>query len=324
MPRALICRALGDPSALDLAEVASAPLHRRQVRVRVRAAGLNYPDILVVAGRYQHKPALPFVPGLEAAGDVIEVSKDVKGLSVGDKVIVKSKFGTFAEEIVADLEAVRPLPVRFDYAQGATFLTAYGTALYGLAERARLRVGETLLVHGAAGGVGLAAVELGKAYGAQVIAVASTPEKLVVAKDRGADRILLSGLPFREQVKEFTSGRGADVVFDPVGGSVFEESIRCINFGARILVVGFVGGIGMAKTNLILMKNATLHGIRAGEALRRAPRHAGFRWRALARLAESGAISPHVSHRIPFERWQEAMELLTDRRAVGRVALIMK
>lgn len=323
MPRALICRALGEPADLHLAEVASLPLRRRQVRVRIRAAGINYPDILVVAGRYQHKPALPFVPGLEAAGDVIEISKDVKGISIGDKVIVKSKFGAFAEEIITDPSTLRPLPARFDYAQGATFLTAHGTAHYGLVERARLRAGETLLVLGAAGGVGLAAVELGKAYGAKVIALASSPEKLSAAKSRGADRVLLSEPSFRKQVKELTSGRGVDVVFDPVGGHALEESMRCINWGARIVVVGFVGGIGLAKTNLILMKNATLHGIRAGEAVRRTPRLAGVRWRALVRLAELGAISPLVTHRLPLERWSEGMQLLADRKAIGRVALIM-
>ena len=178
-------------------------------------------------------------------------------------------------------------------------------------------------MHGAAGGVGLAAVELGKAYGATVIAVASSEEKLAMARARGADHLLPSGEPFRDKVKELTGGRGADVVFDPVGGKVFEESLRCINWGARLVIVGFLGGIGVAKTNLVLIKNATVLGIRAGEAVRRDPSLGPPRLRDLTRLAEEGRISPNVSHRLPLERWAEAMRLLMDRKAIGRVALVM-
>ena len=172
--------------------------------------------------------------------------------------------------------------------KGATFLAGHGTAYYGLVDRAQIKPGETLLVHGAAGGVGLAAVELGKAYGAKVIAVASTEEKLAVAKARGADHVLLSGEPFRDKVKEFTDGRGADVVFDPVGGPVFEESVRCINWGARLCIVGFLQGVGVAKTNLVLIKNASVLGIRAGEAMRRDPSLAGPRQRDLMRPGGGG------------------------------------
>lgn len=323
MPRAVVCRELGEPEALHLETFESKPLEPGQVRIAVRAAGLNYPDVLMVAGKYQHKPPLPFVPGMEAAGDVTEVGKDVTGFKVGDRVMVKPKQGSYTEEIVVTPENLTPMPSTFDYAQGATFFAGHGTAYYSIIDRAQIQPGETLLVHGAAGGVGLAAVELGKAYGAKVIAIASSEEKLAVARSRGADHTLLSGQPFREQVKEFTDGRGADVVFDPVGGQSFEESMRCINWGARLCVVGFLGGVGVAKTNLVLIKNASVLGIRAGEAMRRDPRLAGPRQRDLLRLAEERKVSPNISHRLPLEKWAEAMRLLMDRKAIGRVALEM-
>ena len=322
MPRAVICRELGEPEALRLETFESKPLLKGQARVAIRAAGLNYPDVLMVAGQYQHKPALPFIPGMEAAGDVTEVADDVTDVAVGDRVIVKGR-GAFTEEVRVAPSALAPMPSTFDYAQGATFLAGHGTAYYGLIDRARIRPGETLLVHGAAGGVGLAAVELGKVYGAKVIAVASTEEKLAVARSRGADHTLLAGQPFRERIKELTDGRGADVVFDPVGGAVFEESLRCINWGARLIIVGFLAGVGVAKTNLVLIKNASVLGIRAGEAVRNDPSLGPPRQRDLMRFAEEGKISPNVSHRLPFDRYAEAMRLLIDRKAIGRVALVM-
>jgi NADPH2:quinone reductase len=225
--------------------------------------------------------------------------------------------------VIAVARDLKRMPSTFDFAEGATFLAGHGTAYYGLVDRARIKPGETLLVHGAAGGVGLAAVELGKAYGAKVIAVASSEEKRAVARARGADHVLVSGEPFRDKVKELTDGKGADVVFDPVGGKVFEESVRCINWGARLIIVGFLQGVGQVQTNHVLIKNASVLGIRAGEAVRRDPTLGPPRQRDLLRLAEEGRISPNVSHRLPLERWAEAMRLLIDRKAIGRVALVM-
>jgi NADPH2:quinone reductase len=322
MPRAMICRELGEPEVLRLESFESKPLAAGQVRVAVRAAGLNYPDVLMVAGQYQHKPPLPFIPGMEAAGDVTEISDDVAGIRVGDRVIVKSR-GVLTDEVIVAPSALAPMPKNFDYAQGATFLAAHGTAYYGLVDRARIKPGETLLVHGAAGGVGLAAVELGKVYGATVIAVASTEEKLAIARQRGADHTLLAGQPFRDKVKELTGGKGVDVVFDPVGGAVFEESVRCINWNARLIIVGFLAGVGVARTNLVLIKNATVHGIRAGEAVRHDPSLGPPRQRDLMAFAEAGKISPNISHRLPLERTADAMRLLIDRKAIGRVAVVM-
>jgi NADPH2:quinone reductase len=324
MPRAVVCHAFGPPEELRLEEVARAPLAAGQVRVALHAAGINFPDILMVAGQYQLKPPLPFTPGVEAAGEVIEVA-GVDGVKAGDRVMVKARFGCYAEEIVAAPEQLAPLPPNFDFAQGATFLAAHGTAYHALVDRARMAPGETLLVHGAGGGVGLAAVELGKVLGATVIAAASREDKLAVAKARGADHLVLYGRePFRDAVKRITGGRGADVVFDPVGGAVFEDSLRCIAWGARLLVIGFTGGIGLARTNLVLIKGASVLGVRAGEAARRDPALGRARQQALLRLAGEGRVSPHISHHLPLADHAAAMRLLVERRAIGRVVLTMR
>ncbi|MGP8121688.1 MAG: NADPH:quinone oxidoreductase family protein [Xanthobacteraceae bacterium] len=324
MPRAIVCTQLGPPESLRIAPQPRAALGDGEVRIAVRAAGLNFPDLLMIEGKYQFKPELPFVPGMEAAGDVIEVAAGVTDLRAGDKVIAKMRHGAFSEEVVVAARQVTPLPAAFDYAEGATFLAAHGTAYYALQDRAGIKPGETLLVHGAGGGVGLAAVEIGRILGATVIAAASSEEKLEVARARGADHVIRYGdAPLRDAVKRLTDGRGADVVFDPVGGAVFEESLRCIAWGARLLVIGFAGGIGMAATNLVLIKGATVIGVRAGEAARREPALGAARQRALLRLAEEGKVRPNVSHRVPFEDAARAMRLLTDRRAIGRVALMM-
>ncbi len=204
-------------------------------------------------------------------------------------------------------------------------LAAHGTAYHALVDRAQIKPGEVLLVHGAGGGVGLAAVELGKVLGASVIAAASSEEKLAVAKQRGADHtVLYSREPFRDAVKRITDGRGADVVFDPVGGEIFEESLRCIAWGARILVVGFTGGVGSARTNLVLIKGASVLGVRAGEAVRKNPSLGTARQEMLSRLANEGRISPNISHRMPLKDYAAAMRLLMDRRAIGRVALMVR
>lgn len=324
MPRAVVCHAFGPPEELRLEEVARAPLAAGQVRVALHAAGINFPDILMAAGQYQLKPPLPFTPGVEAAGEVVEIA-GVDGVKVGDRVMVKARFGCYAEEIVAAPEQLAPLPPNFDFAQGATFLAAHGTAYHALIDRARIAPGETLLVHGAGGGVGLAAVELGKVLGATVIAAASSEDKLEVASARGADHLVLYDRePFRDAVKRITGGRGADVVFDPVGGAVFEDSLRCIAWGARLLVIGFTGGIGLARTNLVLIKGASVLGVRAGEAARRDPALGRARQQALLRLAEEGRVGPHISHRLPLDEYAAAMRLLIERRAIGRVVLTMR
>ena len=325
MPRKVVCRELGPPERLRFETCPSLPLVAGQVRVAIRAAGINFPDILMVAGQYQFKPDLPFTPGVEAAGDVVEVADTASGIAVGDRVIVRMRHGAYTDEAVVAPSQLTRLPRNFDYAEGATFLAAYGTAHHALIERGQLKRGETLLVHGAGGGVGLAAVEVGKLLGATVIAAASSEDKLGVAQAKGADHLVLYARePFRDAVKRITDGRGADVVFDPVGGEIFENSLRCIGWGARILVVGFTGGIGLARTNLLLIKGASVIGVRAGEAVRRDPAAGVARIRTLTEWAEAGNIRPNVSHRLPLADYAQAMRLLIERKAIGRVALIME
>jgi NADPH:quinone reductase len=322
--RAVVCRELGPPECLRLETLPSPPLARDEVRVAIRSAGINFPDILMVSGEYQLKPELPFTPGMEAAGDVIEVDGAVRGITVGDKVIVRLRYGGYADEAVVTPEQLTPLPMTFDYAEGATFLAAHGTAYHALIDRGQLRQGEVLLVHGAGGGVGLAAVEIGKLLGATVIAAASSEEKLAVAKAKGADHLVLyTREPFRDAVKRITDGHGADVVFDPVGGDIFENSLRCIAWGARLLVVGFTGGVGLARTNLVLIKGASVLGVRAGEAVRKDPALGEARMTKLREWAEAGKVRPHISHRLPLNEYAAAMRLLIERQAIGRVALMM-
>jgi NADPH2:quinone reductase len=325
MPRAVVCRELGPPERLRLETFAATPLKHREVRVSIHAAGINFPDILMAAGEYQLKPELPFTPGMEAAGEVTEIAGGVAGVALGDRVIVKVRHGGYADEAVVSRSQLAPLPSSFDYAEGATFLAAHGTAYHALIDRGEVRSGEVLLVHGAGGGVGLAAVEIGKMLGATVIAAASSEEKLAAAKAKGADHLVLYARePFRDAVKRITGGRGADVVFDPVGGEILENSLRCIAWGARVLVIGFTGGIGVARTNLLLIKGASVLGVRAGEAARRNPTLGEVRMKKLMEWAEAGKIRPHISHRLPLENYAQAMRLLSERKAIGRVALTMR
>jgi NADPH2:quinone reductase len=323
MAKAVVCRELGPPESLRLETFASAPLRPGEIRVAIHAAGINFPDILMAAGEYQLKPPLPFTPGVEAAGEVTEVNGAAE-IAVGDKVILKTRHGAYADEAVVTPSQLTPLPSVFDYAEGATFLAAHGTAYHALIDRGQLLTGEVLLVHGAGGGVGLAAVEIGKLLGAIVIAAASSEQKLAIARAKGADHLVLySREPFRDVVKRITDGRGADVVFDPVGGEIFENSLRCIAWGARLLVVGFTGGIGLARTNLLLIKGASVLGVRAGEAVRKNPALGVTRIKALTQWAEAGKVRPNISYRLPLEDYARAMRLLVDRKAIGRVALMM-
>jgi NADPH2:quinone reductase len=309
---------------LRLETFAAAPLAPGQARIAVHAAGINFPDILMAAGEYQLKPDLPFTPGVEAAGEVTEAN-DAAGVAIGDKVILRLRHGAYADEAVVTPAQLTPLPRGFDYAEGATFLAAHGTAYHALIDRGQIQPGEVLLVHGAGGGVGLAAVEIGKLLGATVIAAASSDDKLGVAQAKGADHLVLYGRePFRDAVKRITDGRGADVVFDPVGGEIFENSLRCIAWGARILVIGFTGGIGLARTNLLMIKGASVLGVRAGEAVRKNPALGEARLKALTAWAEARRIRPNISHRLPLEHYAQAMRLLMDRKAIGRVALVMR
>jgi len=323
MVRAVLCRTLGGAESLAIEELPPAPIGPGDVRVAVHAAGLNFPDLLMVQGRYQLKPPMPFVPGMEAAGVVVEAGASASGVRPGDRVMLRAWYGCYSQQVVVPAEDVLPLPAGFGFAEGAAFIVATSTAVNALLQRGQLRAGETLLVHGAAGGVGLAAVEVGKLLGATVIATASSQEKLAIVRSRGCDHAIdYTRERFGERVMEITGGNGADVVLDTVGGDVFEESIRCIAWGGRLLVVGFAGGrIPEVKMNQPLLKCFSIVGVRAIEHVKRKPEEgAAYRAWMLAR-ANEGHLRPHVSHRLPFERFADALELLRSRRAIGRVVL---
>jgi NADPH2:quinone reductase len=317
--KALVCRALSeDIGTLRLEDVELPPPAPGQARVRMRAAAVNFPDILTVQGKYQHKPPLPFTPGAEGAGEVIAVSDGVTNVAAGDRVIVGA-LGCFAQEVQVASSSLRPIPRGADYATAAGFTAAYLTAYVGLVRRAAIAKDEWLLVHGAAGGVGLAAVDLGRALGARVIATASTLQKRDFLKAYGAAHVLPSS-GFREAVKELTCGRGADVIYDPVGGDVFDESTRCIAFDGRLLVVGFTSGrIPTVSANIPLIKGFSVMGMRAGEYGRRFPQKGRENLAAIDTLLADGKLRPHVGARFPLERAVDAMRMLQERKAIGKV-----
>ena len=320
--RAVVCEALGPPDRLQLRRLPRAPLAAGTVRVLVRAAGINFPDVLTIQGLYQHRPELPFVPGVEAAGIVTEVAADVSGIAVGDKAIAQMRTGAYAEEAIVPASRIRPLPAGFSFADGATFLVAHTTAYHGLVTRAAIAPAQTLLVLGAAGGVGLATVQLGKVLGARVLAAASSPEKLEVAARHGADALIdYARERIEDGVGRLTSGQGADVVFDPVGIAQ-EAALRSVAPDGKLLIAGFAGGtIPAYAANRILLKGCTVIGVRAGEAGRRNPALRARELDALLALAAQGLARPFVSARFPLERYAEAMCMLQERRAIGRIAL---
>ena len=320
--KAVVCRVLEGPDALVIEERPSPVPGPGQVLVRVRAASVNFPDYLMTKGLYQLKPDLPFTPGMEAAGDILALGPDVTGWAVGDRVVATMRFGAFAEEVLASAEGLMAIPPGFDYATGCAFPAAYSTAWVALRRRDYVKPGETLLVHGAAGGVGLAAVELGKLFGARVIATIGDDAKADVVRRYGADVVINYRNGFREAVLEATGGRGADVIYDPVGGDVFDESTRCIAWGGRILIIGFAGGrIADLKTNMALIKGFSVVGVRAGEFARRDPPAGRENMEALLRLCAEGRINPHVSHRLPLEKAADAMKVLANRQVIGKCVL---
>jgi NADPH2:quinone reductase len=319
--KAIVCREISeDISTLRLEEVTLPPLPPHEARVRVRAAAVNFPDILTVQGKYQHKPSLPYTPGSEAAGDVIAVGSAVTSVQAGDRVICAG-LGCFAEEMQLAAAALHKIPPHVDYAHAAGFSVAYLTAHVALVRRAELKPGEWLLVHGAAGGVGLAAVDLGKLLGAKVIATASTETKRAFLKDYGADHVLPSS-GFREAVKTITGGEGANVIYDPVGGDVFDESTRCIAFDGRITIIGFTSGrIPSIGVNMPLIKGYSILGVRAGEYGRRFPQKGRENIAAIRKLLEDGKVRQHIHARFPLARAVDAMRTLEDRSVIGKVVI---
>ena len=321
--KALVCRELsGDLDRLSLEDVTLPPLGAGEVRIRIRAVAVNFPDLLMVQGKYQHKPELPFIVGGERAGEIVSVGANVRGFQIGDRVIGVGLTGGFAEECQLPVAAIRQMPDGVDFETAASFSTTYLTAYVALVRRAALQSGETLLVHGAAGGVGLAAVDLGRVLGARVIATASTEGKRAFLHKFGADHVLpASG--FRDAVKELTQGRGADVIYDPVGGDVFDESTHCIAFNGRLLVIGFASGrIPSIAANIPLIKGFSVIGIRAGEYGRRFPDRGRENIAAIDRLLAEGKIRPHIGAKFPLAQAVDAMRMLAERRIIGKAIIL--
>lgn len=324
MPRAVLCHAWGEPDVLRLEEIAPPTPGDGEVLVNVRATGVNFADILMVAGQYQEKPPFPFSPGLETAGTVAALGPGVRGLEVGQRVMALVGRGAYAEAAVAKAADVFPIPDAMDFVTAAGLPITYGTAHGALTWRAGLEAGELLLVHGAAGGVGLATVEVGKALGATVIATARGPEKLAVAKEHGADHLIdTASEDIRARVKAIAGARGgADVVFDPVGGDVFDASLRAVAWGARLLIIGFAAGrVPQIPANILLVKNLSAIGLYWGSYRERAPALLAEEFAQLFAWYEAGHIRPHVSHTLDLARAAEAMTLLKSRTSTGKVVL---
>lgn len=321
--RAVLCKEWGGPEKLVVEDVPSPPVKDGAVRVAVHAAGINFADLLLISGQYQEKPAFPFTPGMEASGTVTEVGNGVSGLKVGDRVMALTGTGGYAEETVVDAGRVYKIPDKMDFLAAAAFPVTYGTSHGAFDWRAHLKPGEWLLVHGAAGGVGLTAVEIGKVMGAKVIASAGGPEKLAIAKQYGADHLIdYSREDIRERVKEITAGRGVDVVYDPVGGDAFDASLRSIAWGGRIIVIGFASGrIPQAPANIVLVKNIDIIGFYWGSHQARKPELLRDSYAKLLRWFEEGKLKPHVSAQLDLKQVGQAMELLRQRKSTGKVVL---
>jgi NADPH2:quinone reductase len=293
------------------------------VVVSVKAASVNFPDFLIIQNKYQFKPPLPFSPGSELAGTVKEVGGGVSNVRPGDRVIAFTTYGAFAEEVKTEATRLLALPDRMDYVTGAAFLLTYATSDHALRDRGALKAGETLLVLGAAGGVGLAAIEIGKALGARVVACASSDDKLAVCREHGADETInYATEDLRERVKAISDGRGVDVVYDAVGGPYTEPAFRSLAWRGRLLVVGFAAGdIPRLPLNLPLLKGAAVVGVFWGDFARREPKAFAASVRQLASWYAEGRLRPHVSQTLPLERAAEAIQLLASRKAKGKIVL---
>lgn len=321
--RALVCEEFAPYSELSVSDVPEPELAPGMVMVDVKAAGVNFPDILLVEGKYQMKPPTPFVPGMEAAGIVSAVGEGAQGVKPGDRVIVATMLGAFAEKVPAPAAQTVPMPDSMSFEEGAAFTTIYGTSYHALKQRAKLKEGETILVLGAAGGVGLATVQIAKAMGARVIAAASSQDKLDVAKEAGADDLVnYSSEDLKARVKELTGGKGVDVVYDPVGGDLAEPALRATGGGARYLVVGFAAGdIPKIPLNLALLNSRDILGVFWGAWVGQFPRENAQNMKELFDLYEAGKIKPRISAAYDLEDFKKAFADIMERRVMGKVVL---
>ena len=320
--KAVRCNELGPPENLTIEELELKPLNAGEVRIKIKACSVNFPDTLIIQGLYQFKPELPFTPGTDIAGEIIEVGENVR-YSVGDRVFGAILTGGYAEEAVVNQKQVFPIPPGMDFVTGSSFMMAYGTSYHALKQRAELKEGETLVVLGASGGVGLAAVELAKIMGARVIACASSQEKLELCREYGADDVInYSQEDLKNKIKELTNGIGADVVYDAVGGSHAEPALRALGWKGRYLVVGFVGGIPKIPLNLPLLKGCSIVGVFWGSHVAREQKIHQQNMMELLGLFQSGKLNPHVSKTYSLEEVPQALQDMMDRKVKGKIVVV--
>jgi NADPH:quinone reductase len=322
--KAVLCKAYGPPESLVIEDVESPTPGPGEVVISVKASGVNFPDVLIIQNKYQVKPPLPFSPGSEVAGVIKAVGENVTHVAPGDEVFAFTVYGGFAQEVKTDAKRLLPIPAGMTFPTAAAFGLTYATSDHALRDRGELEAGETLLVLGAAGGVGLAAVEIGKAVGARVIACASSDDKLAVCREHGADETInYATEDLRERIKAITGGKGANVIYDPVGGSYTEPALRSIAWRGRLLVVGFAAGdIPKIPLNLTLLKGCAIVGVYWGEFTRREPERFAQEMRQLGQWYGEGRIRPHISATYPLDRAADALNDMAQRRVVGKVVLV--
>ncbi len=321
--KALLCKAHGPASDLVLEEVASPAPKKNEILLDVHAASVNFPDTLIIEGKYQFKPPLPFSPGGEAAGVVSAAGESAGGFKAGDRVMALTGWGSFAEQVAVPAYNVMPIPEGMDFVTASAFGMTYGTSMHALRQRGQLQPGETLLVLGASGGVGLAAVEIGKAMGARVIAAASSADKLETARAAGADELIdYSQASLKDEIKRLTAGKGVDVIYDPVGGDLFDQAVRGLAWNGRLLVVGFASGrIPELPVNLVLLKGGAVLGVFWGSFAQRQPADNAANFQQLFTWFAEGKLKPLVSKTYPLAEAGEAIEQLASRKAVGKLVV---
>jgi len=322
--KAIVCKSFGPPESLALEDVPSRPLGKGEVRIAVKAAGVNFPDTLIIQGKYQLKAEPPFTPGAEVAGTVLEAGEKVKNVRTGDAVAALLSTGGYAEEAVTPSEMVMPLPRGMDFKDAAGFPMIYGTSYHALKQRAQLKPGETLLVLGAAGGVGFAALQLGKLMGARVIAAAGSDDKLAFCRQHGADEVVnYAKESLKEAVKKLTKGQGADVIYDPVGGDLAQDCFSCINWNGRYLVIGFAAGkIPEVALNRLLLKGASAVGVFWGAFVMREPKVNWENFQQLFAWYGEGKLKPHISQAYPLAQAPQALRDMLERKVTGKVVLV--
>lgn len=322
--KAVVCEAFGGPEVLALREVPDPPPPGPgELQVRIQARGVQYVDVLMLAGKYQFRPEPPFIPGSEGAGEVVAVGPGVTGFRPGDRVMSRHRLGGFAQLGNSKAEDCDLIPSVMSPEEAAVFRNVYHTAYHALLQRGRLKAGDWVLIHGAAGGIGLPAIQIAKLYGAQVIATASTEEKRAVCLEEGADHAIDYQAGFRDKVMELTGGRGVDIVYDPVNGPTFDESLRCLAWGGRILILGFLGGApALARTNYLLIKGIEAIGVRIGGLSEAHPEIAAANVKTLVELAGQGKLKPRIWRRFPLEAAADAIQALIDRKVIGKAVLV--